>query len=207
MRSLLLVLIAIFSAAVLPAQAAEPTRVAKAVAAASDALPTTGRTSSSVVLRPNDVIELRLSGMPPDDAQQFSGTVYTVGGDGNVNVPYAGSLQAAGRTPSELERAVERSLIDKKIFRWPTATININSAGSVRFVVIGGNVRAPSRMPWSADLTLMSAIAAAGGTGDFASDKINLIRGGKITLYSFKKLKKDPSQDPRLMPSDQVDVL
>lgn len=206
MRLLLLTIIALGSAMVSSTQAAEPTRVAKAVAAAaSEVIPAAGRTSSSVVLRPNDIIELRLGGMPPDDAQQFNGTAYTVGGDGNINVPYAGSLQAAGRTPSELERAIERSLIDKKIFRFPVATINV--ANSVRFVVIGGNVRAPSRMPWSADLTLMSAIAAAGGTGDFAGDKINLIRGGKITLYSFKKLKKDPSQDPRLMPSDQVDVL
>lgn len=204
MRALLLVIVALVSAVVSSVQA-EP-RVAKAVAAAaSDAAPVAGRTASSVVLRPNDVIELRLSGMPPDDAQQFNGTAYTVGGDGNVNVPYAGSLQAAGRTASELERVIERSLIEKKIFRWPTATINV--ANTVRFVVIGGNVRGPTRMPWSADLTLMSAIAAAGGPGDFAGDKINLIRGGKITLYSYKKLKKDPSQDPRLLPSDQVDLL
>ena len=204
MRSLLLALIT-FVATVVSTTAAEP-RVAKAVAAASsEAAPASVRTSSSVILRPNDIFGMRLSGMPPDDAQQFNGTEYTVGGDGTVNIPYAGSLQAAGKTPSELERMIERSLIDKKIFRWPTATINV--ANSIRFVVIGGNVRNPSRMPWSADLTLMSAIAAAGGPGDFAGDKINLIRGGKITLYSYKKLKKDPSQDPRLLPSDQVDVL
>lgn len=183
---------------------AEAQRVAKAVAAAaSESAPTSGRSSSSVVLRPNDVIELRLSGMPPDDAAQFNGTAYTVGGDGNVNVPYAGSLQAAGRTPSELERAIERSLVEKKIFRWPTATINV--ANSVRFVVIGGNVRGPSRMQWSADLTLMSAIAAAGGPGDFAGKTINLIRNGKIMQFNYKALQKDPSQDPRLLPSDQVD--
>ena len=205
MRSSLSILAALVMAIVSTAQA-EPQRVARAVAAsATEAAPTGPRTSSSVVLRPNDVMELRLSGMPPDDAQQFNGTAYTVGGDGTVNIPYAGSLQAAGRTPSELERAIERSLIDKKIFRFPTATINV--ANSVRFVVIGGAVHNPTRMPWSADLTLMSAIAAAGGPGDFASDKINLIRGGKITLYSYKKLKKDPSQDPRLLPSDQVDLL
>ena len=114
-------------------------------------------------------------------------------------------MQAAGRTPSELERAIERTLVEKKIFRWPTATINV--ANSVRFVVIGGSVRNPNRFPWSADLTLMSSIASAGGPGDFASDKVNLIRGGKITLYSYKKLKKDPSLDPRLLPSDQVDFL
>jgi polysaccharide export outer membrane protein len=152
------------------------------------------------------MIELHLSGMPPDDAQQFSSTPYTVSGDGMVNIPYAGALQAAGRTPSELERAIERTLIDKKIFRWPTATININPATSLRYVTIGGNVRAPGRTQWSADLSLMSAITAQGGAGDFAGDKIHLIRGGAITVYSYKKLQKDPTQDPRLLPGDQVDL-
>ena len=204
MRTKFLLLSALVAAVISSLQAAEPPRVAKAVAATTEAVPTAARSASSVVLRPNDVIELRLSGMPPDDAQQFSGTPYTIGGDGQVNVPYAGALQASGRTPSELERAIERSLIDKKIFRWPTATINV--ANSIRFVVIGGNVRNPSRMPWSADLTVMSAIAAAAGRGDFAGDKIHLIRSGKISVYSFKKLEKDPSQDPRLLPSDQVDL-
>ncbi len=192
-------------AAVLSSALAEPPRIARAVAASgSTAAPTEARSDSSVVLRANDVIGLRLGGMPPDDAQQFNGTEFTVGGNGMVNIPYAGSLQAAGRTPSELERAIERSLIDKKIFRFPTATINV--ANSIRYVFVGGNVKGPTKMPWSADLTLMSAIATAGGPGDFASDKVNLIRGGKITTYSFKKLKKDPTQDPRLQPSDQVDL-
>lgn len=152
------------------------------------------------------MIELHLSGMPPDDAQQFSSTPYTVSGDGQVNIPYAGALQAAGKTPSELERTIERSLIDKKIFRWPTATVNINTVVSARFVTVGGNVRQPGRIQWSADLSLMSAIAAQGGKGDFAGDKIHLIRGGAITVYSHKKLEKDPSQDPRLLPSDQIDM-
>ena len=202
---LILIALLTFAPLIKVSAQSDGTRVARAVAASAEAAPAGARTSSSVVLRPNDVIELRLSGMPPEDAAQFNGVAYTVGGDGTVNVPYAGSLQAAGRTPSELERAVERTLIDKKIFRWPTATINV--ANTVRFAVIGGNVRGPTRMPWSADLTLMSAISAAGGPSDFAGDKINLIRGGKITLYSYKKLKKDPSQDPRLLPSDQVDLL
>ena len=202
MRFTFLALCTFLSAAISIAQGAP--RVARAVAANTTAAPTSARTSSSVVLRPNDVVELRMSGMPPDDAQQFSGTVYTIGGDGQVNIPYAGGLQAGGRTPSELERAIERALIDKKIFRWPTATINVVTG--LRYVVVGGNVRGPSRMPWSADLSLMSAIMAAGGPGDFAGDKINLIRNGAITQYRYKKLQKDPSLDPKLLPGDQVDL-
>lgn len=204
MRFTFLPLCALLSMALPFTHGAPAPRVARAVAANTPAAPAAVRTSSSVVLRANDVIELRMSNMPPDDAQGFSGIAYTVGGDGQVNFPYAGALQAAGRTPSELERALERALIDKKMFRWPTATINVITG--LRFVVIGGNVRGPSRMQWSADLTLMSALMAAGGPGDFAGDKINLIRNGAITVYRYKKLQKDPSQDPRLLPGDQVDL-
>ena len=205
MRSTLLALCAISFSFVSFSQGAP--RVARAVAANGPAAPTSARTSSSVLLRPNDMIELHMGGMPPDDAQPFSITPYTVSGDGQVNIPYVGSLPAAGRTTSELERAIERALVDKKIFRTPTATININQSNpTLRTVTIGGNVRAPGRTQWSPDLTLMSSIADHGGPGDFAGDKINLIRDGKITVYRYKQLQKDPSQDPRLQPGDQVDV-
>ena len=204
MRFRLLALCAI-SFSLIPASQAAP-RVAKAVAANSPAAPAAARTSSSVVLRPNDMIEIHLSGMPPDDAIQFSSTPYTVSGNGQVTIPYAGTLPAAGRTTDELARSIERALVDKKMFRWPVATININANASLRTVTIGGNVRSPGRSQWSADLTLMSSIADHGGPGDFAGDKINLIRDGKITVYRYKQLQKDPSQDPRLLPGDQVDL-
>jgi protein involved in polysaccharide export with SLBB domain len=199
MRFLPLILITLLSQSVLSARA-EP-RIARAVPANNQA--STAGDPSSVILRSNDVFELRLSGMPPDDASQFNGP-QTVGSDGQVNVLYVGRIQAAGRTAGELERAIEKALIDKKIFRWPTAIVNISM--QTRFVTIGGHVRAPSRPQWSADLTLSSALLAAGGGDDWASDKVHLIRGGKVTVYSVKKLRRDPSQDQRLLPGDQVEL-
>ena len=128
----------------------------------------------------------------------------TVGSDGLVNILYAGRIQAAGRTPGELERAIEKALIDKKIFRWPAATVNI--ATQLRYVTVGGT-RNPGRVPWSADLTALSALMAQAGPTDFSGDKIHLTRGGKVTVYSYKKLRRDPSQDPKLLPGDQVELL
>lgn len=157
------------------------------------------------MLRANDTFELRLSGMPPDDALQFGAAPLTIANDGTVTILYAGKIQAAGKSPTELERAIEKELIDKKIFRWPNATINVATA--LRNVTVGGNVRNPNRLSWTSDLTLGSAITAAQGPSDFAGDKINLIRGGKVYQYSYKKLKRDPSQDPKLLPGDQVDLL
>ena len=40
-----------------------------------------------------------------------------------------------------------------------------------RFVNVGGAVRAPARVPFTEDMTLLAAINAAGGFNDFADQK------------------------------------
>jgi polysaccharide export outer membrane protein len=146
---------------------------------------------------------MRISGIPAEDAAAFP-TPITIGGDGMINITYAGQIRAAGLSQSQLEKAIEKRFVDGKFFRWPTVTINVMS--QQRTVTVGGAVRAPGRQPWTADLTLMSALSAAGGPSDFASDKVNVIRNGAATQYRVKQLKKNPSADPKLMPGDQVDL-
>jgi polysaccharide export outer membrane protein len=180
--------------------------VRRAAPAAPVAAPTRPTPADSipegVVFRTNDSFELRMSGMPPEDALPFA-QQFTIGGDGFVNIPLGGQVRAAGLTQSQLERAIERCLVEKKIFTRPTATINV--APQARFVTIGGQVRNPQRLPWYADLTLNSAISAAQGAGDFAGNKIRLIRGGKVLMFDKKVIAKDPAQDPHLLPGDQVE--
>ena len=142
--------------------------------------------------------------MPYEDTLMYN-LDFTIGGDGYVNVPLGGQVRAAGLTQSQLEGAIQKRLVEQKVFRWPTATINVPNVS--RFVTVGGAVRAPGRQVWSADLTITSAIASAGGKGDFASDKINLIRSGEIRRYSLKKIKSRPAEDERLLPGDQVELL
>ena len=161
-------------------------------------------TATGTAFRSGDSFELQMSGMPAEDSMTYQ-KMFTIGGDGFVNIPYAGQIRASGLTQSALERAIERKLIDEKIFRWPTATINVPT--TTRYVTIGGAVRAPTRMAWSADLTITSAISACGGPNEFASDKINLIRTGTVTQYRLKALKKTPGNDPPLQPGDQVELL
>lgn len=152
--------------------------------------------------RANDTFRLSLSGMPAQEATQFD-KPFTIGSDGYFNIPLAGQIRAQGLTQSQLERAIERKLIESDIFRFPTATIYVEA--QTRFVTVGGAVRNPSRVPWSPDLTLLAAVSAASGGGDFAGDKIELIRGGKKSVFSRKRIEKDPTQDPRLMPGDRIE--
>lgn len=181
-----------------------PPRSETRTAQAAPAAPAADASNGRAVFRPGDSLDMRVSGIPNEDSGSFP-TPITIGADGMINVTYAGQIRAAGLTQSQLEKALEKRFVDEKIFRWPTVTINVMN--QQRFVTIGGNVRAPGRQIWTADLTLMTLVAMAGGPSDFAGDKINLIRGGTVTLYRYKALKKNPNDDPKLVPGDQVDFL
>ncbi len=186
------------------AAAAPEVRRAQPVTRSAKAVPAPPTSpGGNAVLRTGDSFELRMTGMPVEDASMYSLT-FTVSSDGMVNIPLGGQIRAAGLTLSQLETAIERRLIDEKIFTGPTATINVPN--QARFVTVGGNVRAPNRQPWSPDLTLLVAIAASGGANEWGGDKIDLIRGGQIQTFSLKKLNKNPSDDPKLVPGDRLDM-
>ena len=154
-------------------------------------------------LRPSDVLEMRLSGMPQEYASEFT-LQYTVGQDGTINVPLIGEIKAVGLTSTQLERAIQSRLVAEKIFTQPTVIINI--APVARYVSVSGGVRSPQRLQWTPDLTLSSAIGNCQGISDFGSDKgIQIVRGSKIVgSFNLKDIRKDPAKDPQLLPGDQV---
>lgn len=185
-----------------PAPKAVAVQPAAAVPVAA-AIPVNNGTVAT--LRAGDIFEMRLSGMPAEYASDFN-LQYTVGGEGTVSVPLIGEVRAAGVTPSQLERSVESKLVADKIFTHPTVLINV--AQATRYVSVSGGVRQPQRLQWSNDLTLTSAVGNCSGLSDFGSPKgIRIIREGKIYgVFNLTLLQKDPSQDPKLLPGDQVVV-
>lgn len=155
------------------------------------------------LIRPGDIFEMNLSGMPAEFANDFK-LQYTVGAEGTVNVPYIGEVRVAGLTATQIERNVEAKLMSEKIFTRPTVLISV--AQTTRYVSVSGGVRQPQRLSWSSDLTLSSAIGNCAGLSDFGSPKnIRIIREGKIFgTFNLTELQKDPSADPKLLPGDQV---
>lgn len=157
----------------------------------------------AVTLRSGDIFELGLRGVPVEFANEFT-VIYTVGSDGTVNIPLVGDFKAEGLTTTQLQRAIEARMMSEKIFTKPTVIISVQNAQ--RAVFVGGNVRSPTRVQWSNDMTLISAINSAAGPTEFAGDKVRLVRGGRVEVFSRKKLR-DPALDPKVLPGDQVDVL
>lgn len=161
---------------------------------------------AQATLRPGDIFEMRLTGMPADVVQDIALVQHTVGPEGTVNIPLIGKVKAVGLNATQLADAIEAKYIADKIFTKPTVIISVRQGE--RFVSVSGGVRAPQRVPWSADMTLSSAIGNCGGLSDFGSPKgIKLVREGKIVgIYNLKEIEKDPARDPKLLPGDQVTV-
>ncbi len=155
-------------------------------------------------LRIGDPLELKISGVPTDEQTQVN-NVYTVDSNGMVNMPYINKVKADGLTPSQLAGSIEGSYRAGKIFTNPTITIVM--APTARFVNVGGAVRSPNRVPFTEDMTLLTAINAAGGFNDFADQKkVRVLRGSDVKMYDVRQSRRDPSKDIKLQPGDRVEV-
>ena len=160
--------------------------------------------AQDALLRAGDSIELRIGGVPSEEVQQVSGP-YTIDGDGYVNLPHIGKIRADQTTQSELQRSIESAYRSQQIYTNPSITLTIPNAA--RFVNTGGEVKAPQRVPFTADLTLLGAISASGGFTDFADQKkVRLLRDGKVTIVNVRDVRKDPEKDIRLKPGDRIEV-
>ncbi len=160
--------------------------------------------SQDAVLRAGDTVELRIGGVPSEEIQQISGP-YTVDGEGFLNLPHIGKVRAASATQAQVQSAIESSYRSQQIYTNPSITLLIPD--TARFVNTTGEVKAPQRVPFTADITLLGAISASGGFTEFANrGKVRLLRDQKTTIYDAREILKDPSKDVRLKPGDQVDV-
>jgi protein involved in polysaccharide export with SLBB domain len=155
-------------------------------------------------LRIGDPLEIRIGGVPADDQQQVN-NIYTIDANGSINLPYINKVKAEGLTPAQLARSIEEMYRANKIFTNPNITIFM--APSARFVNVGGSVRQPMRVPFTEDMTLLTAINGAGGFNDFADQRhVRVLRGKEVKVYDVRQFRKDPSKDVKLQPGDRVEV-
>jgi len=159
---------------------------------------------AQATLRVGDPVELKVSGVPAEEQAQVN-NMYTVDASGSVNLPYINKVRAEGLTPAQLAASIEGSYRSGKIYTNPTITILMQP--TARFVNVGGAVRSPSRVPFTEDMTLLTAINAAGGFNDFADQrKVRVLRGRDVKVFDVRESRRDPSRDIKLQPGDRVEV-
>jgi polysaccharide biosynthesis/export protein VpsN len=138
-------------------------RVLLALAVASAACATKPRPSLAVPppvgndgVGPDDLISVTIGGeesLPRD---------FRVAADGAVSLPYLGSVRVGGLEASAIAALVRAKLIENDVLRDPTVNVLLKENNS-RWVVVAGQVRKEGTIPLMPGLTLIQALAMAGG--------------------------------------------
>lgn len=109
--------------------------------------------ASSYVLGPSDRVRLKVYG-----ENDISGE-YEIDANGLVSVPLAGRLKASGLTTRQLEKAIV-SALSKGLLRDPRVNVEV---ATYRPFYILGEVKRAGEYPYKSGLTVLDAVASAGG--------------------------------------------
>ena len=139
-------------------------------------------------------------------------TTVPVRPDGKISTPLVEDMVAVGKTPTQLARDVEHVLAE--YIRQPQVNIIVSNALSTFSQVrVVGQATNPQAIPFREGMTVMDAMLAVGGLGEYAAgNRAKLVRseGGiekefKIRLTDLLD-KGDLSQNLSLRPGDVVVV-
>lgn len=148
--------------------------------------------SGSYILGPTDRVRLKVYGEPDITGE------YEVDANGNVSIPLAGQVKAAGLTTKQLERSITSALA-KGIVRDPR--VNVEMVAYRPFYILG-EVKKSGEYPYRVGLTVLDAVATAGGYTYRANEnKVYLRRAGSTVEEIY------PMDAPILLyPGDNVRV-
>ena len=103
---------------------------------------------------------------------------YTVEQDGTFTFPLVGRVKAGGITLREFETVLKTQLADG-FLKNPQVSIAIETYRSQRILVMG-EVRSPGEYLLTSDMTLLAALARAGGTSPAASREAVIVRSRRV---------------------------
>jgi polysaccharide export outer membrane protein len=86
--------------------------------------------------------------------------VFSVGDDGRIALPLAGSVAASGGTTDQLADAIATSLKQRGMIEDPSVAVEVES---YRPIFILGEVTHPGQYPYEPDMTVIAAVSLAGG--------------------------------------------
>jgi polysaccharide biosynthesis/export protein len=108
--------------------------------------------------------------------------------DGKISTPLVEDMVAVGKTPSQLARDIEKSLAE--YVKSPKVNIVVMSAMSIfSQVKVIGQVKTPQALAYRDGMTVLDAVLAVGGLGQFAAgNRAHLVRteNGKQTEIKVK---------------------
>ena len=172
------------------------------------AVETDGTAAAEHVLQTGDEIDIQVYREP-----ELSGA-FKISPAGEIRHSLAGAIPLAGKTVAEAETVFTR-ILAKDYLVHPRVIIKLLSTQSAQIVLMG-EVKKPGvyPLPFGETLTLLQAIAGAGGFTELASpDRVRIVRrrpdGGQTTLrvrVSDLLKSRDGQNDVPLRPNDVIMV-
>lgn len=147
-------------------------------------------------LRATDPVGIYLRGVP--DQQEFT---FVIDENGYINLPYIGQVMAAGKTTSELAAELQRLYVDGKIYKY----VIVNVVTGTQAYYVRGEVRQPGRYPIISGVSLLQAIASAGGYTEFANPAgVRVLRAGKTIRVNMREIERHPERDIEVESGDVI---
>ncbi len=128
---------------------------------------------------------------------------------GTIALPLVGTIQARGKSPAELSRAIEQ-VLGNKYLRNPQVTVTVAASVSQK-VSVEGEVTEPGVYPLTGPTTLLGVIAMAKGETEVATLKqvvvfrnVNGQREGAV--FDVASIRRGVAADPVIEGNDMVVV-
>lgn len=160
--------------------------------------------SGEYILGAGDVLDVMVYGEP-----EISRTVF-VRIDGRISLPLAGEVKASGSSPAGLaERITEK--LERFLEEPEVAVILAESRSKVYYIL--GQVASPGEYPITRKVTVIQAIARAGGFREWAKkDRIMIVSGPedekeeKISYFNYDKFLKQDAEGRNtvIQPGDTI---
>jgi polysaccharide export outer membrane protein len=158
--------------------------------------------SKTYKIGPRDTLEVTVFKSP-----ELSKTVQ-VSETGTINFPLIGELYAAGKTAREVEQEMTKKL-GAKYLQNPQISVLVKDYFSQR-ITMEGAVKKPGVYPIAGGLSLLQALAQAGGFEDTASHTVVLFRqvnGQRLAArYDVSSIRDGSAEDPQLEAGDVIIV-
>ena len=155
--------------------------------------------NAELPVKPGDRLQISIAGVLESEMAQIT-RIYTVSAAGTIHLPHVQDVKATGKTPSELQKHIERTYIDAGIYEKPTFHVTTD-VGRFVYIISGCNSNGP--VAFTDQMTIFKAISAAKGFSSFArKDRVKLVRGGKS--FALDLTQHTPQSDIPLLPEDQI---
>jgi len=161
--------------------------------------------SNEYILRPGDQVSMEVFREP-----NLSGT-FRLDPTGSIRHPVFGTIAIAGMTAADAERQLTALLADRYLVN-PRVMISVVASQASQIVILG-EVKKPGvhAIPFDKPMSLLQAVAEAGGFTDLASiNRVQIVRGRdgrqKKIRVRISRIMDGSEPDFRLEPNDVIMV-